>query len=166
MCGTKFHMLPNLLSVIKTKTPVLQNLSKISNKTYVFMFAKQSCKFSKHANSILKNDLNVNPENICIVDKESRQFLCAKTWKLIDKAPIASDENATLQQVLGIWDLNYKNATVPQIFIHFHPTWFYVGGCMDLQKLSTVENIQGDDLLHLLPLGKEAKYTEPTQLKF
>ena len=69
-------MLPNLISY-KNKTPVLQNLSKISNKTYVFMFAKQSCKFI-HANSILKNDLNVNPENICI-DKESRQFLCAKT---------------------------------------------------------------------------------------
>ena len=169
MCGTKFHMLSKLLTAINARKPYLSRIPKITDKTFVFMIAKQECKYSKKALSILKDDLKISPDNISIVEKDERLFLCAKTWQLISKKPVASEENVNLQQILGLLDLYYKNKTVPQIFIHSHPTWYYIGGCMDLINLmssSTVEDTQGDDLLHLLPLVKGAQHTSPIQLRF
>lgn len=166
MCGKTIHMLPRLLTVLKKRFSYnvisLPPLKK--NDTYkAFMFARKGCGYSQKANRILQERLKINTKEICIVDSNDRQYLCAEKWQFIDP-----DEN--LQSILDIWDEKYKNATFPQVFIHAHPKWYYVGGCEDLEKMtttaSTVVNTQVSDQLHLLPLAKEGIRTPPTQLKF
>ena len=169
MCGKTIHMLQQLKEVLRNRISYkvisytyLPPLKK--NDTYkAFMFAREGCGYSQKANSILQERLKIDPKEICIVDSKNRQYLCAEKWKFID-----SDEK--LQNILDIWDINYKNATFPQVFIHAHPKWYYVGGCDDLMKMtttvSTVVDTQVSDQLHLLPLAKGGRHTPPTQLKF
>lgn len=172
MCGKTIHMLPQLLTVLKMR---FQNkvISLPSSETpyKAFMFAKEKCGYSRRANEILKERLQIDPKEICIVGNpnyDNPGYLCAEKWKFIDS-------NEELEKILDIWNEKYKNATFPQVFIHAHPKWYYVGGCDELDKIApkiestvtpTVANTQESDLLHLLPLGREGRRTPPIQLKF
>ena len=139
-----------------------------------FMFAKERCGYSRRANEILQERLAINPKDICIVgdpNSDNPRYLCAEKWTFIDS-------NKELKDILDIWNdpkAKYENATFPQVFIHAHPTWYYVGGCDELDKIapkiestvtSTVANTQESDLLHLLPSVTAGRRNQPTQLKF
>ena len=175
MCGKTIHMLPQLLTVLRMR---IQNqvISLPSSETpyKAFMFAKERCVYSRRANEILQKRLQIDPKEICIVGNPNSKtpgYLCAEKWKFIDS-------NEELEKILKIWNdpkAKYENATFPQVFIHAHPKWYYVGGCNDLDKIApkiestvtpTVANTQESDLLHLLPLGREGRRNQPIQLKF
>ena len=175
MCGKTIHMLPQLLTVLRRR---IQNkvISLPSSETpyKAFMFAKERCGYSRRANEILQERLAINPKDICIVgdpNSDNPRYLCAEKWTFIDS-------NKELKDILDIWNdpkAKYENATFPQVFIHAHPTWYYVGGCDELDKIapkiestvtSTVANTQESDLLHLLPSVTAGRRNQPTQLKF
>ena len=130
------------------------------------MFAKEKCGYSRRANEILQQRLQIDTKDICIVgnpNSNDRGYLCAEKWQFINSN---EELKAKLVPILDIWDAEYTNATFPQVFIHAHPRWYYVGGCDELETMSTAANTQESDLLHLLPLGREGRRTPPTQLKF
>lgn len=172
MCGKTIHMLPQLLTVLRRR---IQNkvISLPSSETpyKAFMFAKERCGYSRRANQILQKKLQIDPKDICIVgnpDSKTPGYLCAEKWTFIDA-------NEDLEKILKIWNdpqAKYEKATFPQVFIHAHPKWYYVGGCNELDTkiaptvTSTVANTQESDLLHLLPSVTAGRRNQPTQLKF
>ena len=175
MCGKTIHMFPQLLRVLKMR---FQNkvisLPPSETPYKAFMFAKEDCWYSQRANEILQQRLAINPKDICIVGNpksDNPGYLCAEKWTFIDS-------NKELKEILDVWNdpkAKYKTATFPQVFIHAHPKWYYVGGCKELNTLtskiattvtSTVANTQESDLLHLLPSVTEGRRNQPTQLKF
>lgn len=180
MCGKQFHMLEKLLTVLQRRTPKISSLPPIQPTTKVFMYAKEWCRRSREARRILVEDLDMNPDNICILDVEESKLICASKWMWLDNEKQTKEVNDARIKTMMKWQVFYCNpsknltATVPQIFFHFHPYWYYVGGCSELESIpknvasasTTVANTQESDLLHLLPSVTEGRRNQPTQLKF
>ena len=183
MCGKTIHMVEVLKPVLQNrmkfkvkKLPLLKN-----NDTYkAFLFVKKNCGYSEAANKLLQNNLKIDAKDICLVEPMRSRFVCAEKlykngeWVMLDKDTknLGTELNSQLQSVLGIWQVDFKNTTFPQVFLHAHPKWHYIGGCDDLREIISSSSTVGDtrtqesDLLHLLPLVKEGTGTQPTQLKF
>jgi len=149
MCGGVIHMLKELLPVIRTRAPKTTTLYP-ANK--IFMYAKKNCWFSKRAHTHLKE---LGFINITIVDKNKGQFLCSDKWVYID----ADGEKAEqLNTLMDVWnDSEYD--TVPQIFTHLHPQWYYVGDCETVTKFGT------SDMLHLIDWQRSPPAIPAFQLK-
>lgn len=199
MCKAKqeIHMLRQLWPVIhaqkKVSTQKIQNAMRTSGKTpRFFMYIANWCGNSKRAfnhiqNTMLK-DIKTKSDYFTVVNtvKKKRQFACPeKPWTangptlLTKEGDMANANNVMLQQLLGCWDLIQQNQkdckekrTWPQVFIHVHPHWHYVGGADDTVKLTpivanTQESEDGpSDLIHLLPMATKEAGNQPTQLKF
>ena len=168
MCGKQFHMLPQLLKVIQARSPTLKKLPPITKETYAFMFAKKGCSKSQQARYHMVKKLKIPPNNICILDVQKSQLICATEWKLLENE---KDTNEGRIKLFNLWTLFYQDSTVPQVFLHFPHQWHFVeGGCDGLISLksasATVAYTQESDQLHLLPLAREGRHTPPTQLKF
>jgi len=164
MCGKQFHMIEQLLGVIQARSPTLKKLSPITPQTYAFMFAKKECPYSQGARLYMIENLKIVPDNICILDVEKEQLICATKWKWLENN---EDTKKNRSDLFNLWRNNYSNDTVPQIFLHFPHQWHYVnGGCDGLQHVSTDVDILGSDLLHLLPLARVGTRTPSIQLKF
>jgi len=168
MCGKQFHMLAELKTVITNRSPLLKKLSTITNQTYAFMFAKKGCQFSQQACKYMKENLEIPPDNICILDVEKSQLICATKWELLENK---KDTDQNRIDLFNLWFTGYRSDTVPQVFLHFPHQWHFVeGGCNGLIGLesasATADSTQGSDLLHLLPLVREGRRTPPIQLKF
>jgi len=168
MCGKQFHMLAELKKVITDRSPLLKKLSPVTNQTFAFMFAKKGCPFSQRARSHMIDELNIPPDNICILDVQQSQLICATKWEWLDNN---EDTNKQRIDLFNLWFTGYRNDTVPQVFLHFPHQWYFVkGGCNGLIGLesasATADSTRGSDLLHLLPLVREGRRTPPIQLKF
>ena len=199
MCKSLLHM-PNCLwpvlqkRTMKTTAEIMNALKGSTQPPRFFMYALSTCKYSKAAYYHIKNEMlkAVYDDNVDLyeeqayftaVDVKANQYICTyedKFGVLLDKPKKLSDpHNVQLNQLLGQWCIMEKTAslTKPQVFIHIHPNWHYVGGSNELRQLKyvppapptttpTVANTQECDLLHLLPLEREGKRTPPIQLKF
>ncbi len=190
------HMLEQLWPVIKAQTKLstegIQKAMEMSNQTpKFFMYVANWCVNSErafnHIQNIMLKDIENKSDYFYVVNtvKNKRQFACPQNpWipnvgpTLLPKGEIAGDNNVLLQQLLGCWDLCIKDNTIkdkrtwPQVFIHTHPVWHYVGGADDTVKLTPIAaNTPGSeygpsDLIHLLPMATKEAGNQPTQLKF
>ena len=190
------HMLEQLWPVIKAQTKLstegIQNAMTTSEKPpRFFMYIADWCPNSKrafnHIQNIMLNGIKNKSDYFTVVNtvKNKRQFACPeKPWTangptlLPKEEDMANENNVLLQQLLGCWDLCIKGNTIkdkrtwPQVFIHTHPDWHYVGGADDTVKLTPIAaNIQvsevgPSDLIHLLPMATKEAGNQPTQLKF
>lgn len=151
MCGTSLHMLDGLLIVITQQTPKI-NKVLIDRSSRVFMYAKRDCGYSKKAYRLLKR-LKINLDNLTVVDPLKKKYICSKKWEYVD----TQDEE--LKKVIDLW--NPGERTFPDIYVHEHPQWKYVGGCDNL--VSATASNTGSDLMHLLPTKE---YTGKNGLKF
>lgn len=198
MCKPKqnIHMLEQLWPIIKAQTKVstkgIQDAMMKSKQTpRFFMYVNSGCGYSRRAFNHIRNNMlmDIKDENksdyFTVVSTTDRLFACPNsTWpergrpKLLEKGPIEGENNLLLQQLLGCWDsvIQKKNdhsmKTWPQVFIHTHPDWHYVGGADDTVKLTPiaantrVSEGGSSDLIHLLPMATKEAGNQPTQLKF
>lgn len=197
MCKTKqeIHMLTQLWSVIKVQqkvsTKVIQDAMTTSEKPpRFFMYVNSKCGFSRKAFNHIKNtmlkdiDIENKSDYFTVVSTNDRLFACpVKPWTengptlLLKEEGMANENNVLLQQLLGCWDViqrknDHSMKTWPQVFIHTHPDWYYVGGADDTVKLTPIAaNTAGSeggssDLIHLLPMVTKEAGNQPTQLKF
>lgn len=188
MCKTEIHMLKQLWPVMKKQdkvsTKLIMKEVKKSGKTpRFFMYAANWCPYSKRAfNHIqeLLNKLEDKSDHFTVVDVETSRYICPnKNWySLVDKEKeLSSDSNVQLQQLMGNWTSvllpkQDKTAhTKPQVFMHIHPNWHYVGGANDTVKLSIAANTRASegkasDQQRFLPMVIEGKCSPPNQLKF
>lgn len=188
MCKKKIHMLNKLWPVMKRQnkvdTKVIMKKIEESGKTpRFFMYAANWCSNSKRAfNHIqeLLHKLEDKSDHFTVVDVETNRYICPnKNWySLVDKEKeLSSDSNVQLQQLMGNWTSvllpkqDKTTHTKPQVFVHIHPNWHYVGGANDTVKLSIAANTQASegkasDPQRLLPMVVEGKRSSPNRLKF
>ena len=197
MCKAKqeIHMLQRLWPVIskqqKASTVSIQDAMTMSEKPpRFFMYVNSRCGFSRKAFNYIQNtmlkDIKNKSDYFTVVSTTDRLFACPEQpWKIGDgptllpkEENIANENNVLLQQLLGCWDSVIQNKDVhsmktwPQVFIHTHPDWHYVGGADDTLKLTPIAaNTRGSevgpsDLIHLLPMVTKEAGNQPTQLKF
>ena len=192
MCKAEIHMLKQLWPVMKQQEKVgteiiMDQVRKVVKKGKTprfFMYAANWCGNSEnafnHIQNVLLENLEDKSDHFTIVDVATSRYICPNdSWyTLIDKEKeLASDLNVQLQQLMGCWQsvLVKKTKafnTKPQVFIHTHPNWHYVGGADDTLKLTPIAaNTQvseggSSDLIHLLPMVTKEAGNQPTQLKF
>lgn len=195
----KIHMLEQLWPVIKAQKKVstgdIQNAMTTSKKPpRFFMYIANWCENSRRAfnhiqTTMLKDIIKNKSDYFTVVSTSNkgtteRLFACPeKPWTangptLLEKGPMRGENNVLLQQLLGCWDLCIKDNTIkdkrtwPQVFIHIHPEWYYVGGADCTVKLTPIAAnmpVSGggsSDLIHLLPMATKEAGNQPTQLKF
>ena len=193
------HMLEQLWPVIKAQTKLstegIQNAMTTSEKPpRFFMYIADWCPNSKrafnHIQNIMLNGIKNKSDYFTVVSTSNkgtteRLFACPeKPWTangptlLPKEEDMANENNLLLQKLLGCWDSVIKKKDVhsmktwPQVFIHTHPEWHYVGGADDTVQLTPiaantrVSGVGPSDLIHLLPMATKEAGNQPTQLKF
>ncbi len=155
MCGLTVHMFANLKQVIPKQTPRSTTI-KFSENVKFFMYAKQGCGYSKRAHKEISDRLK-DPARFTIVDPLKKGYLCSATWEL--KTDVNAEEKKQLEELVSLWD---GTRTYPDIYVHDHPQWKWIGGCDDLMTLSN----PGSDLLRSLWWGKVDVSTASKSLRF
>jgi glutaredoxin len=154
-------MFANLKQVIVNKTPGKPFFDK--NVKY-FMYAKQGCGYSKRAYREISGRLK-DPTRFTIVDPLKKGYLCSATWELKtkDHEDVNAEEKKQLEELVSLWD---GTRTYPDIYVHDHPQWKWIGGCDDLERaLMTLSN-PGSDLLRSLRWGKVDVSNPSSSLRF